>query len=144
MEVDGEQNSSSPAVQEPSSNRRKSGRQVRKPTHFAPANNDTSTLSNGSGKRKHVGAGTDNDEDAGESSSEEEDESEPDEEELKEKRRASRNKKPAVKKPKMANGTGTSLAIRPAGAKVSKAAKVQNARSRKSQATQEGLYGKSS
>ena len=131
------------------SNRRRSGRQVRKPEHFGGEEHVRSVVTNGSAKRKRINQPTANgvseEEDDSESSEEEEDESEPDEEELKERRRANRAKKasskqPATKKAKT-NGAGPSLAIRTANNATQKGKKVQKARARQSQMNEEGLYG---
>ncbi|KAL9623451.1 MAG: hypothetical protein Q9160_002344 [Pyrenula sp. 1 TL-2023] len=143
---------SSSAAQD-GANRRKSGRQTRKPELFAQEEHLGSVIPNGSAKRKRAPNGVKETEPRGdggkESSSEEEEEEEEsaDEEELKEKRRASRNKKaakkPAAKKAKVTNGIGSPLAIRTAPSAKSKApntAKVQKARSRPSQMNREGLY----
>ena len=123
--------------------RRKSARSVRKPEFFGEEHHDGSVLSNGSTKRKRA---TNGEEDEDESSSEES-ESEADEEELREKRRAAKSKttgKPASKKARKSIGVDTTLAIRSANVQSkqpSKAAKIQQARARKSQANAEGLYG---
>lgn len=144
---------SSPATQD-NANRRRSGRQTRKPELFAQEEHLGSVIPNGSAKRKRAPNGTDatdlpND-DEEEGSSEEEEEESADEEELKEKRKASRNKKttakPAAKKAKIINGIGSPLAIRTAPSaksKASRTAKSQKARNRPSQANKEGLYGAS-
>lgn len=130
--------------------RRKSGRTVRKPELFAEERHDGSLFSNGSTKRKRRMNGTANDEleeDEDEESSLEESESEVDEEELREKRRIARYKamgKPAPKKARKSSGVDATLAIRSANAQTkapSKVVKVQQARARKSQANEEGLYG---
>jgi cohesin complex subunit SA-1/2 len=120
--------------------RRKSGRTVRKPELFAEERHDGSLFSNGSTKRKRRTNGKTNDE-------LEESEGEADEEELREKRRIARYKamgKPAPKKARKSSGVGATLAIRSANAQTkapSKVVKVQQARARKSQANEEGLYG---
>jgi cohesin complex subunit SA-1/2 len=140
--------------------RRKSGRTVRKPELFAEERHDGSLFSNGSTKRKRRTNGKTNDEldedEDNESSLEEsednessleESEGEADEEELREKRRIARYKamgKPAPKKARKSSGVGATLAIRSANAQTkapSKVVKVQQARARKSQANEEGLYG---
>ena len=130
--------------------RRKSARSIRKPEFFAEEHHDGSLLSNGSAKRKRTTNGIvddEQDEDDDEESSSEESESEADEEELREKRRAAKSKsagKPASKKPRISSGRDTTLAIRSANVQSkapSKAAKVQQARARKSQVNEEGLYG---
>ena len=87
------------------------------------------------------------DENEDQESSPEESEGEADEEELREKRRIARSKttgKPAPKKARKSNGVGATLAIRSANVQSkapSKVAKAQQARARKSQANEEGLYG---
>jgi cohesin complex subunit SA-1/2 len=130
--------------------RRKSGRSVRKPELFAEERHEGSLLSNGSAKRKRRTNGTtygELDEDGDQDSSPEESEGEADEEELREKRRIARHKaagKPAPKKARKSSGVDATLAIRSANAQTkapSKAAKVHQARARKSQANEEGLYG---
>lgn len=130
--------------------RRKSGRTVRKPELFAEERHDGSLFSNGSTKRKRRTNGKTNDEldeDEDKESSLEESEGEADEEELREKRRIARYKamgKPAPKKARKSSGVGATLAIRSANAQTkapSKVVKVQQARARKSQANEEGLYG---
>ena len=130
--------------------RRKSARSIRKPEFFAEENHEGSLLSNGSAKRKRTTNGTaddERDEDEDEESSSEESEGEADEEELREKRRIARSKsagKPASKKPRTSSRRDTTLAIRSANVQSkapSKAAKVQQARARKSQVNEEGLYG---
>ena len=133
-------------------NRRKSGRSIRKPDLYSQEVNEGSSLSNGSFKRKRTPLNsTTNGEGLERSSidsSEEESEGEADEEELKEMRRAKRTRKPsdkpAAKRSKPAKGHGTALAIRSAnlqGKAASKSAKVQKARTRQSQVVQQGLYG---
>jgi cohesin complex subunit SA-1/2 len=148
---------SSPPVTEETTNRRKSGRAVRKPDVFAEEHHEGSLLSNGSGKRKRQPNGDvmpdsdpDNDENEAEDS-DEESEGSADEEELKERRRQSRNKKTrsksTTKRAKISSGHGTTLAIRSANVPAkgaSQKAKVQKARLRQSQVNQEGLYGKPS
>ena len=131
-------------------NRRKSARSIRKPELFAEERYEGNPLSNGSMKRKRstngaVDEGLDEDED--QESSSEESEGDADEEELREKRRVARSKttgKPAAKKARKSNGVGATLAIRSANVQSkapSKVAKVQQARARKSQVNEEGLYG---
>jgi len=145
--------SSSPTTQE-TSDRRKSGRAIRKPDLFAEEHHEGSLLSNGPVKRKRQPNGDATlDPDADELEDEdlvEESEGSANEE-LKERTRKSRNKKattkPMTKRAKITNGTGTTLAIRSANLpskSASQRAKVQNARSRQSQVNQEGLYGKRS
>jgi cohesin complex subunit SA-1/2 len=132
--------------------RRKSARSIRKPELFAEEHHEGSLLSNGSMKRKRTTNGTfddDPDEDEDQDSSTEESEGEADEEELREKRRIARSKvngKPASKKARKSNGVDATLAIRSANVQSkapSKAVKVQQARARKSQAHEKGLYGTS-
>jgi cohesin complex subunit SA-1/2 len=131
-------------------NRRKSTRSIRKPELFAEERHEGSLLSNGSMKRKRSTNGAvdeELDENEDQESSPEESEGEADEEELREKRRVTRSKttgKPTPKKARKSNGVGATLAIRSANvqSKVpSKVAKNQQARARKSQANEEGLYG---
>jgi cohesin complex subunit SA-1/2 len=143
--------SSPPATQE-TSDRRKSGRAVRKPDLFAEEHHEGSLLSDGSVKRKRQPNGDtfadEGDDEPEDEESAEESDGLPDEEELKERNRKSRNKKgttrPTTKRPRVSNGTGTTLAIRSANVPSKNAtqkAKVQKARSRQSQVNQEGLYG---
>ena len=131
-------------------NRRKSARSIRKPKLLAEEHYEGSLLSNGTMKRKRstngaVDEGLDEDED--QESSPEESDGDADEEEVREKRRLARSKttgKPAPKKARKSNGVGATLAIRSANVQSkapSKVAKVQQARARKSQANEEGLYG---
>ncbi|KAJ5782562.1 hypothetical protein N7457_004336 [Penicillium paradoxum] len=110
----------------PAEDRRKSGRQTRRPEIFSQSTHSAEDNATG-GKRKRGEAHEDGDEDASESDSDDAGD-ETDEEELKEKRRAARRtgaKKPkskpkakashASKKPKVAsNGLGRQLAFRPA------------------------------
>jgi cohesin complex subunit SA-1/2 len=150
---------SSPPATEEVTNRRKSGRAVRKPNVFAEEHHEGSLLSNGSGKRKRQPNGDvmpDSDPDHDEiedeaDESDEESEASAGEEELKERRRQSRSRKAqsksTTKRAKISSGTGTTLAIRSANTPAkgaSQKAKIQKARSRQSQANQEGLYGKPS
>ena len=130
--------------------RRKSARSIRKPDLFADEHHDGSVLSNGSTKRKRTTNGTvddGSDEDEDQDSSSEESEGEADEEELKEARRTAKSKtagKPAQKKARKSNGGDATLAIRSANVQSkgpSNVAKLQQARARKSQADEEGLYG---
>jgi cohesin complex subunit SA-1/2 len=139
-------------VAQDAADRRKSARSIRKPELFAEEHYQGSLLSNGSTKRKRTTNGTFDDgldEDEDQDSSPEESEGEADEEELREKRRIGRSKttrKPAPKKARKSNGVDATLAIRSANVQSkapSKAAKVQEARARKSQANEEGLYGTS-
>jgi cohesin complex subunit SA-1/2 len=146
---------SSPPATQQTSDRRKSGRAVRKPGLFAEEYHDGSLLSNGSAKRKRQPNGDTLNEPSGD---EDEDEDEDDEsegsaneEELKERRRQSRNKKattkPASKRARLSDENGTTLAIRSANVpskSASQKVKVQKARWRQSQVNQEGLYGKDS
>ena len=131
--------------------RRKSARSIRKPELFAEERHEGSLLSNGSTKRKRTTNGTiddEPDEDEDDESSPEESEGEADEEELREKWHTARSKatrKPAPKKARKSNKMDATLAIRSANVQSkapSKAAKVQQARARKSQANEEGLYGR--
>lgn len=145
---------SSPTTQD-DTNRRRSGRQRRKPDLFAQEKHVGSIISNGSAKRKRAPNGAldaepRDDMEDGISSEEEEEEESADEEELKEKRRASRKRetvsKPAAKKAKVTNGISSPLAIRTAPnvkSKAPKNAKIQKARIRPSQLNKEGLYGAS-
>ncbi|KAJ5800230.1 uncharacterized protein N7518_002298 [Penicillium psychrosexuale] len=110
----------------PAEDRRKSGRQTRRPEVFSQTTHSADEQAAG-GKRKRGEAREDGDEDASESDSDDIDDK-TDEEELKEKRRAARRasakkskSKPktkgshASKKPKVAsNGLGRQLAFRPA------------------------------
>ncbi|KAK4862924.1 hypothetical protein LT330_010726 [Penicillium expansum] len=109
----------------PAEDRRKSGRQTRRPEIFSQTTHSAEEQAAG-GKRKRGEAREDGDEDASESDSDDIGDDETDEEELKEKRRAARRtgakkSKPkakgshASKKPKVAsNGLGRRLAFRPA------------------------------
>lgn len=144
---------SSPPTTQETSDRRKSGRAVRKPDVFAEERHEGSLLSNGSGKRKRQPNGDSlldtGDDEIEDGDSGGESEGSADEEELKERRRQSRNKKatpkPTTKRAKTSNGTGTTLAIRSANVpakSASQKAGIQKARSRQSQVNQEGLYGK--
>lgn len=132
--------------------RRKSTRSIRKPELFAQERHQDSRISNGSAKRKRTANGTvhhELEEEEDQESSPEESEGEADEEELRDKSRIARSKmmgKPAPKKVRRSNGGDATLAIRSANVQSkapSKAAKVQQARARKSQANEEGLYGTS-
>lgn len=143
---------SSPPTTQEIGDRRRSGRAVRKPDHFAEEHYEGSMLNNGSAKRKRqpngdafVGQEGDETQD---SDSVDQSEASADEEEVKERRRHPRNKgtttKPTSKRPRMANSTGTTLAIRSANVpskSTSQRDKVQKARSRNSQVNREGLYG---
>ena len=139
------------------SSRRKSGREIRKPDHFAEEEHVGSLLSNGSAKRKRISAangadienGSDGDDDDSneDNQSDNDSEDEPDEEEMREKRRTQRKKgsvaRPAAKKARTANGASTTLAIRSAnipGRQAGKRAKTQKARARPSQINKEGLF----
>ncbi|KAJ5356729.1 hypothetical protein N7517_011338 [Penicillium concentricum] len=111
----------------PAEDRRKSGRQTRRPEVFSQTTHSAEEQA-ASGKRKRGGAREDGDEDASESDSDDAADDETDEEELKEKRRAARRTgaqktksktkskgSHASKKPKVAsNGLGRQLAFRPA------------------------------
>lgn len=143
---------SSPPTTQDTSDRRKSGRAVRKPDHFAEEHHEGSILSNGSVKRKRHHDGDtlpDFDADGLENGdSDEETEGSANEEELKERKRGARKNratsKPTTKRAKISNGGDTTLAIRQAKVpfkSASQKAKVQKARSRQSQVNQEGLYG---
>ena len=132
------------------SGRRKSGRSIRKPELFAEEYHDSLLRRNGSTKRKRTtngAVGDELDEEEDQESSPDESEGEADAQELREKRRTVRSKttaKPASKKARKAKVMDGTLAIRSANVQSkapSKAAKVQQARSRKSQANEEGLYG---
>ncbi|KKY27717.1 putative nuclear cohesin complex subunit [Phaeomoniella chlamydospora] len=137
-------------LEESNANRRKSGRQIRKPQIFAEEDHFGSVVTNGSAKRKRASRVSENDDDVDEdlsetSEEEDEDQDEPDEEELRAQRRAAKakkapTKKPASKKAKVANGTGTSLAIRTTNSAAQKGTKLQKARARPSQMHEEGLY----
>jgi len=101
-----------------------------------------------SAKRKRaqqtVNIADDDEEDPPEDESDEESEGEADEEEIKEKRRVSRQNKPAAKKQKMVNGVGPALAIRPPPnrQRAPKKGKAKVPRVRKSQAGDaSSLYG---
>ncbi len=128
-------------------NRRKSGRAVKKPDFFQE---DPTTPSTNSAKRKRADRAVEDDEDIGEDASGEESvedsDGEADEEELKEKRRrASKAKKgqskPAAKKPKTVNGMGK-LAIRPAPNGVKKTSRPRKPPPRQSAVEEvDGLYG---
>ncbi len=140
-----------PSTAQETANRRKSARAIRKPEFFSEQDHDGSILSNGSTKRKRAtnrDADEEENEDEEDGSSLEESEGEADEEELRERRRSAKAKttgKPAPKKARKSNGVDTTLAIRSANVQSkqpSKAAKIQQARGRKSQANAEGLYGK--
>lgn len=130
-------------------NRRKSGRAVKKPEFFQE---DANAHSNNSGKRKRVDQAEVEDEgiasDASGEDSVDESDGQADEEELKEKRRRAPKakkvqRKPAAKKPKTVNGMGK-LAIRPVPNGVKSTAprlkKQPRARPSAAQAT-DGLYG---
>lgn len=123
MEVD---NPSSPSST-PAEDRRKSGRQTRRPEVFSQSNHSAEVHARGKRKRGDVHDIENQDEDESESDSDDVEDSEADEEELREKRRAARktgtkSKKPAAKKgsrsakkPKVTgNGVGRQLAFRPA------------------------------
>lgn len=141
---------SSPPTTQEISDRRKSGRAVRKPDLFAEEHHEGSLLINGSVKRKRQPNGdTFLDPDADEPDDEdsvEESEGSANEEELKEKRRKPRNKratpKSTTKRAKITNGNGTTLAIRSANVPSKSASQKAKARSRQSQVGQEDLYGR--
>lgn len=131
-------------------NRRKSGRVSHKPVLFQQDPNISAVI-NGTGKRKR-GAQAVNinlDVSPAEESSDDEGDGEPDEEELKERKRKAPKgkaiqKKPAAKKPKMADNTPTKLAMRPASNGVNKPTKgkqpVRKAKAPKD-GEEEDLYG---
>lgn len=127
--------------------RRKSGRAVKKPDFFQE---DASTHSNSSAKRKRADR-AEGEEDMGHDASGEDSvddsDGEADEEELKEKRRRAPKakkvqNKPAAKKPKTVNGMGK-LAIRPAPNGVKKAARPKKQTRVRQSAVEDadGLYG---
>ena len=137
------------------SSRRKSGREIRRPDHFAEEEHVGSLLSIGSAKRKRAstanGADTKNDDDDDDLSehdeSDDDTEGSPDEEEMREKRTVRRKKgggtEPGAKRAKTGNGANTTLAIRSANIQskpVGKRAKTQKARARSSQINNEGLF----
>ena len=140
-----------PSTAQETANRRKSARAIRKPEFFSEQDHDGSVMSNGSTKRKRATNGDmgeeENEDEEGESSVEES-EGSADEEELRERRRVAKARttgKRASKKVRKSNGVDTTLAIRSANVQSkppSKAAKIQQARARKSQVNAEGLYGK--
>lgn len=162
-----EGNASSPA-----NNRRKSGRTTRKPELFSQASADNNDTGNsGRSKRKRATPQDEDNEDEEEGGDELEqdeqdasgsEESEADEEELKEKRRAARrasggqkkkpNAKPkaksrgprSAKKPKITNGFGTELAIRPAvnGKKAASRPKKARAKPGQIDVEEDGLFGR--
>jgi cohesin complex subunit SA-1/2 len=151
MNVDSSAPDGSPA------SRRKSGRATRKPTTFSQEVPASSSLTNGTGKRKRADELDAEDDEAeaedaeGEfDDAEDEDgdgtDEEPDEEELKAQRRTKKTKlattKPAAKRAKTTNGASTTLAIRSANEprKTSKSTKTQKARARPSQMHEQGLY----
>lgn len=120
MEVD---NPSSPSST-PAEDRRKSGRQTRRPEIFSQTTHSAEINARNKRKRGDAHDAAEHDEDSDESDSDDVDDSEADEEELREKRRAARKtgakstaKKGSrsAKKPKVAgNGVGRQLAFRPA------------------------------
>lgn len=129
-------------------NRRKSGRAVKKPDFFQE---DASTHSNSSAKRKRADRAEGEDEDMGHDASGEDSvddsDGQADEEELKEKRRRAPKAKivqgkPVAKKPKTVNGMGK-LAIRPAPNGVKKAARPKKQTRVRQSAVEDadGLYG---
>ena len=138
----------------PAEDRRKSGRQTRRPEVFSQTT--FSAEEQAGGKRKRDEAREDGEDDASESDSEDAGEDDTDEEELKEKRRAARrngtkkasNPKPkskgshASKKPKVTNGLGKQLAFRPATIGRLPAARPRKPKVRPSLAAGErGLFG---
>ncbi|KAJ6113582.1 hypothetical protein N7523_006899 [Penicillium sp. IBT 18751x] len=123
MEVDSPRSPSST----PAEDRRKSGRQTRRPEVFSQSNHSAEVNARGKRKRGDLHDNEDDDEDESESDSDDVEDSEADEEELREKRRAARktgtkSKNSAAKKgsrstkkPKVTgNGVGRQLAFRPA------------------------------
>jgi len=139
----------------PAEDRRKSGRQTRRPEAFSQST--FSTEEQAVGKRKRAEAREDEDEDASESESDDAGDDEADEEELREKRRAARRngaKKPsksklkskgsnASKRPKVTNGLGRQLAFRPATNGRLPAARPRKPKVRPSLAAGErGLFGR--
>jgi cohesin complex subunit SA-1/2 len=139
----------------PAEDRRKSGRQTRRPEVFSQTTHSAEENA-ASGKRKRGEPREEGDEDASESDSEADAGDETDEEVLKDKRRAARRasgKKPkskskvkgshASKKPKVAsNGLGRQLAFRPATNGRLPAARPRKPKVRPSLAAGErGLFG---
>lgn len=135
-----------------SSGRRKSGRVIQRPEIFTPGVHQSSAVENGvPGDGYRVSEHTLNDA-ADTTSHDEVSEAESTasvaEKFPKGKKRQARPTKTSngasSKRPRIANGTTTSLAIRSGGKpskNTSQKVKTQNARSRQSQAHQEGLYG---
>ncbi|CAG8054368.1 unnamed protein product [Penicillium olsonii] len=138
MDIDNPPLSSPGGESTPAHDRRKSGRQTRRPEAFSQST--FSAEDQASGKRKRNEARDDDEEDVSESDSDDAGDDETDEEEKREKRRAARrngtknssNSKSkskgshASKKPKVTNGLGRQLAFRPATA-----GRLPAARSRK-------------
>jgi cohesin complex subunit SA-1/2 len=139
----------------PAEDRRKSGRQTRRPEAFSQTIFSAEELA--SGKRKRDEAREDEDEDASESDSDDAGDDETDEEELREKRRAARRngakkssnlksnskRSHASKKPKVTNGVGRQLAFRPATNGRLPGARPRKPKARPSLAAGErGLFGK--
>jgi cohesin complex subunit SA-1/2 len=134
--------------------RRKSGRTVRQPAVFSQERHAGSVLINGVHKRKHPEDAPeeleDDDEEIGSEDDDDDDnDDEPGEEELRAQRRAKRaarpSTKPAQKRAKTTAGPSTTLAIRSANIQgktktAGKSAKNQKARTRPSQAHEQGLY----
>lgn len=153
MDIDNPPVSSSGDRSTPAEDRRKSGRQTRRPEVFSQTT--FSAEEQAGGKRKRDESREDGEEDASESDNEDADD-ETDEEELKEKRRAARRngtKKAshpkskskglhASKKPKVTNGLGKQLAFRPATNGRLPAARSRKPKVRPSLAAGErGLFG---
>ena len=131
-------------------NRRKSRRVSHKPVLFQQDPNISAVI-NGTGKRKRGAQAVNIDLDVSpaEESSDDESDGEPDEEELKERKRKiprgkTTQKKPAAKKPRIADNTPTKLAMRPASNGVGKPIKGKQP-GRKAKAPKDGeeedLYG---
>ncbi|CAG8050636.1 unnamed protein product [Penicillium salamii] len=154
MDIDNPPLSSPGGESTPTIDRRKSGRQTRRPEAFSQST--FSAEEQASGKRKRDEARDDDEEDASESDSDDAGDDETDEEELREKRRAARRngtKKPsnqkskskgshASKKPKVTNGLGRQLAFRPATTGRFPAARSRKPKVRPSLAAGErGLFG---
>jgi cohesin complex subunit SA-1/2 len=138
----------------PAEDRRKSGRQTRRPEAFSQST--FSAEEQAGGKRKRDETREDDDVDASESDSDDAGDDETDEEEIREKQRAARRNraknpsstKPkskgshASKKPKVTNGLGRQLAFRPAANDRLPAARSRKAKARPSLAAGErGLFG---
>ena len=154
MDIDNPPLSSPGGESTPAHDRRKSGRQTRRPEAFSQSK--FSAEDQASGKRKRNEARDDDEEDVSESDSDDAGDDETDEEEKREKRRAARrngtkkssNSKSkskgshASKKPKVTNGLGRQLAFRPATAGRLPAARSRKPKVRPSLAAGErGLFG---